>query len=101
VEKKSGLVVAMAVCESCYLVDHVRWQPESMDNTGSVMMRLVGVDVPIKINSGSVEVCCMCGGITISGIYEFKDPSDVLFDDDGTDKFEIELPQFDLGDDLD
>lgn len=90
----------MSVCESCWLMDHARWEPESMDDTGNILMRLVGVDVPVKINNGSVEVCCMCGGLSVSGIYEMKDPEEVYFTDSGDNKYEIELPEFDLGEDF-
>lgn len=91
----------MSVCESCWLLDHARWEPESMDNTGNILMKLVGVDVPVKVNNGTVEVCCMCGGLSISGIYEMKDPDKVYFIDSGDNQYELELPEFDLGEDFD
>jgi hypothetical protein len=72
-------LIPLSVCEVCWLLDHVKWEPESIDETGNVLMRLVGVDVPQKVNSGEVDICCMCGGLTISGIYEFKDPKKVYF----------------------
>jgi hypothetical protein len=37
-------------------------------------MRLKGVDIPQKYNTQTVEVCSQCGKITISGIYELRDP---------------------------
>ena len=49
----------MAICESCYLEDHTRWEPESMDENGTILMKLVGVDVPDKVNTESVETCCL------------------------------------------
>ena len=70
-----------------------------MDDTGNILMRLVGVDVPVKVNNGTVEVCCMCGGLSISGIYEMKDPEAVYFTDNGDNSYELELPEFDLGED--
>ena len=80
----------LAVCESCWLIEHSRWEPDSMDSTGSVLMRLLGVDIPDNTSVGSVEVCCLCGGITIAGIFEFRDASRVFFDlDDRFPKFEI------------
>lgn len=42
-------------------------------------MRLKGVDVPEKVNSGSVEVCVVCGSITIAGIFELKLTDEVYF----------------------
>lgn len=98
---KAIVLLPMAVCESCWLDDHAHWQPESMDEAGHVLVRLVGVDVPIKINSGSVEVCCMCGGLTISGIYELKDPNKIYFTDNGDQKFELEMDGYDYGDEFD
>lgn len=82
----------MAVCESCWLMDHCKWEPESISETGNVLMRLVGVDVPHKVNSGEVEICCLCGNLTVSGIYEFKDPKKVFFSDELEDlEFESDI----------
>lgn len=69
----------MALCEICFLEDHMTWEPQSMDENGRVVMRLVGVDVPEKINTESVETCCMCGAITIAGIYQMMRPDKVYF----------------------
>lgn len=100
-EETPETVRPVAVCESCFLSDHARWEPESMDDSGSILMKLVGVDVPIKINNGSVEVCGLCGGITVSGIYEFKSSNDIFFENNGDNNYELELPEFDLEDDTD
>jgi hypothetical protein len=92
----------LPMCEDCWLNDHSRWEPESINDEGSVIMKLMGVDVPHKVNTGEVEVCCMCGGLTVSGIYEFKDPSKVLFSDSSeiSQGFEIEINEYGLdGDD--
>ena len=69
----------MALCESCYLDDHIRWEPESMNDDGEILMRLLGVDVPEKVNTETVETCCMCGCITIAGIFEMHKPTEVYF----------------------
>ena len=89
-------MVPMAVCETCWLSDHTRWEPESMNETGNILLKLVGIDVPQKVNTGEVDVCCMCGSITVGGIYEFKDPSKVRFSGDTNDEFEIEIADYDL-----
>ena len=83
----------MALCEICFLEDHTRWEPESMDEDGRVLMKLVGIDVPEKINTETVEICCMCGCITVSGIYEIMSPSDALFleENEKESKFEFAL----------
>jgi hypothetical protein len=66
------------LCEACWLKDHARWEPHSMDDKGNIKMALAGVDVPQKINTGSVETCSDCGKITIAGIYDFKSPEIVI-----------------------
>lgn len=72
----------MALCELCFLDDHTRWEPQSMDSQGQILMRLVSVDVPEKVNTESVETCCMCGSITIAGIFEMMNPLEVYFLED-------------------
>lgn len=96
---ESNSLKLMAICESCYLSDHTRWAPESMDEAGHVLMSLVDVDVPIKINTGTVETCCYCGTITIAGIFEMVHPSDALFgeDDEPENNFEMSLGDSDEG----
>ena len=44
-----------------------------MDGHGNIKMALSGVDVPQKINTGSVETCSGCGKITIAGIFDVKE----------------------------
>lgn len=73
-----------AICEMCWLDEHARWEPESMNEVGSILMRLAGVDSPSILKPGSVEVCCMCGTITIAGIYEMRSPETVYFVGDET-----------------
>lgn len=67
------------MCELCWLKDHARWEPESMDDTGNILMKLTGVDIPRIVHAGSVEICCKCGKITVCGIYEMTDPKLVLY----------------------
>ena len=50
-----------------------------MDAKGKILMRLTGVDVPEKVNNGNVEVCVVCGGLTVAGIFELKLTSEVYF----------------------
>ncbi len=42
-------------------------------------MKLMGVDTPDVVTTGSVDICCMCGSITIAGIYQMLDPTKVYF----------------------
>lgn len=79
------------VCEACWMENHSRWEPESMDVSGRILMRLKGVDVPQKINNGNVEVCAMCGAVTVAGIYELKLTSEVYFTDKQSTDFEVDI----------
>lgn len=72
----------MAICELCFLDDHTRWEPESVDENGMVLMRLIGVDTPNRLSTEVVETCCMCGSITVSGIFEMRVPNEVYFLED-------------------
>lgn len=40
-----------------------------MDDSGNIMMRLKDVEIPMKYNTGVVEICEYCGKVTIAGIY--------------------------------
>ena len=63
-----------------------------MDEKGKILMRLKGVDVPEKVNNGNVEVCVMCGGVTIAGIFDFKMSSEAYYlDGSYEESFEIPL----------
>lgn len=74
--------VPVAICEMCWLIDHTDWEPESMTQEGQIVMRLTGVDVPEKVNTETVDICSMCGNITIAGIYELRDPQTVNYLED-------------------
>ncbi len=43
------VISPVPICEACWMENHARWEPESMDKTGRIIMRLKGVDVPIKL----------------------------------------------------
>jgi hypothetical protein len=79
------------VCEACWMSEHAKWEPESMDKGGRILMRLKGVEVPSKVNNGAVEVCAMCGSITIAGIYELKLTSEVYFSEQRDPDFEVNI----------
>lgn len=85
------VISPVPICEVCWMDNHAKWEPESMDTTGRIIMRLKGVDVPNKVNSGSVEVCAMCGAITIAGIFEMKLTSEVYFLDQKSPDFELNI----------
>jgi hypothetical protein len=66
-------------CEKCWLKEHARWEPESVDDEGNILFRLTGVDVPLKYNTGAVESCHSCGELTIAGIYELTPEESRVF----------------------
>ena len=65
-----------------------------MNAEGQVIMRLTGVDVPEKVNTDSVDVCALCGSITVAGIYDMYDPAAVDYVKDDEDLFTSESTQF-------
>lgn len=92
------LLRPLAVCEQCWLDTHMHWEPKSMNETGQILMKLVGVDTPNTASFGNVDICCMCGSITISGIYEMIDPTKVYFLEQSNvtnQKFEFEFGMLD------
>lgn len=78
----SSMVSPMALCELCWMEEHSKWEPQSVNENGNILVKLVGVDIPVIINTGSVDVCCMCGSITIAGIYELKKQEEIYFTND-------------------
>ena len=78
----SPMLSPMALCELCWMEEHSKWEPQSVNEDGNILVKLVGVDMPEIVNTGSVEVCCMCGSVTIAGIYELKNQEEVYFTDD-------------------
>ena len=85
------VISPLPVCESCWIENNAKWEPESMDINGRILMRLKGVEVPNKVNNGSVEICSMCGSVTIAGIYEMKRTSEAYFLDQQSPDFEVNI----------
>jgi hypothetical protein len=83
------LSIPVPICEVCWLIDHTVWEPESITESGQVLMRLKGVDIPKKYNTETVEICSECGGITVAGIYDLRDPATLLFLDDKDEDVDI------------
>jgi hypothetical protein len=90
------VLLPVALCESCWLQDNAKWEPQSVNEDGNILMRLVGVETPEILTPGSVDICCMCGSITIAGIYEMRDPKKVyFFNDESSKDFEFEFGNID------
>jgi hypothetical protein len=62
--------------------EHSKWEPQSVNEDGNILVKLVGVDMPTIINTGSVDVCWMCGSVTIAGLYELKKQEEIYFTND-------------------
>jgi hypothetical protein len=65
-----------------------------MNEEGQILMQLSGVDVPEKVNTDSVEICALCGGITVAGIYDKVDPATVDYirdEDDDSAQFLLNM----------
>lgn len=57
-----------------------------MDENGRIMLRLTGVGMPETVGAQSVEVCCMCGELTVVGIYVLRDPEIVPYPSDSNEE---------------
>ena len=66
------------VCEACYVKKYAQWEPESIDQTGNILMRLKGIPTPRQYDIGTVENCHNCGLVTICGIYDMTEPEIVF-----------------------
>ena len=100
------MFVPVPLCEVCWLIEHTTWEPESIDASGQLLMRLTGVDVPEKINTEAVDVCSDCNSITVSGIYEMRDPAHIKVVDSDEQEYEDPTqftfsmnPEYDDGED--
>lgn len=62
------------ICEACWVKEKAQWEPESMDESGNILMRLRGVPFPDTYTTSSVESCSVCDSITIVGIYKLVEP---------------------------
>jgi hypothetical protein len=69
----------MALCERCWLFETTKWEPQSVDEHGRAYIKIVGVALPPRISNPSVDECCMCGEITVVGIYVMRDPEMVPY----------------------
>lgn len=69
----------MALCERCWLFETTKWEPQSVDENGRAYVKIVGVALPPRISNPSVDECCMCGEITVVGIYVMRDPEMVPY----------------------
>jgi hypothetical protein len=64
------MLLPIPICESCWLEKYSKWEPESMDESGHMLMRLVDVQMPKKYNLDEPEICADCESLTVAGIFE-------------------------------
>jgi hypothetical protein len=78
-------------CESCYIKDNSVWEPESVGDDGSLISKLIAVTVPLDISTGQINVCAMCGEITVIGIFAEMEEDDVQYEVDPLNVDELNL----------
>lgn len=78
-------------CESCYIKDNSIWEPESVGDDGSLVSKLVAVTVPEELTTGQINVCAMCGEITVIGIFAEMDEDDVQYEVDPMDVKDLNI----------
>ena len=66
-------------CELCWIRENSEWEPDGVDENGSIVTRLINVSVPLNLTPGAVCECITCGRVTVVGIYVAIDTTD---DDD-------------------
>ena len=78
---RSGEEDLVPLCEKCWIDENSVWEPDSVDERGNIITRLISVQVPIQLSPGAVNECFACGRVTVVGIYvsiddieEFDDP---------------------------
>jgi hypothetical protein len=59
----------LPICEACWITERSRWEIESIDENGRVRSRLVDIDIPMDVELGTINICCLCGDITIVGLH--------------------------------
>lgn len=70
------------ICERCWIDENSVWEPDSVDEKGNIITRLVSVNVPIQLAPGAVNECITCGRVTVVGIYVPIDEIDGYNDED-------------------
>lgn len=78
-------------CESCYIKENSIWEPESVGDDGSLVSKLIAVTVPEEISTGQINVCAMCGDITVIGIFAEMEDDDVQYEVDPLDVKDLNI----------
>lgn len=63
-------------CERCWVDENSVWEPDSVDEKGNIITKLISVNVPIQLSPGAVSECFTCGRVTVVGIYVSIDEID-------------------------
>ena len=64
-------------CELCWIQENSVWEPDSVDERGNIITRLVNVSVPLNLSPGAVCECITCGKVTVVGIYVPLESTDI------------------------
>lgn len=59
-----------------------------MTQDGKIVARMKAIAVPLELRPSTVQVCCLCGELTVVGLFVDKYPSEVKHDVDPTDLVE-------------
>ena len=78
---RGGEEELVPICERCWIDENSVWEPDSVDERGNIITRLISVNVPIQLSPGAVSEGTACGRVTVVGIYvpidqidEYEDP---------------------------
>lgn len=75
------------LCEKCWIEENSIWEPDGVSEDGRLVTRLVKVAIPLNIMTGKINFCCMCGNLTVVGIYVEKRLEDIKYDKEPLDTF--------------
>ena len=76
------------LCERCWIEENSVWEPDSVDEKGNIITRLISVQVPIQLSPGAVNECFTCGRVTVVGIYVSLDEIDGYEDTGSQDEYD-------------
>lgn len=72
-------------CEVCWIEENSTWEPDGVSSDGKLVARMSAIAVPVDLEPGQVNVCCVCGELTVVGIFVEREKADVVYDIDPRD----------------
>lgn len=68
------------VCDPCWLEEHADWETIEHGNDPYLLVSVpISYSIPTVVRGFPLELCCLCGRHTISGIYVRKNPDSVPY----------------------